>query len=60
MFCPRCGTENNLEKRYCRHCGQPLSSVRLALEGRVDLAITTLQKGKSLPTTLCESRPLFF
>ena len=43
MFCPRCGTENDSELSYCRSCGQALASVRLALEGRVDQAITTLR-----------------
>ncbi|HEY7785735.1 MAG TPA: zinc ribbon domain-containing protein [Pyrinomonadaceae bacterium] len=43
MFCPKCGTENSLEQKYCRHCGQSLAGVRLALEGRVDRAISTLQ-----------------
>ena len=43
MFCPRCGTENDSELSYCRSCGQALSAVRLALEGRVDQAITTLR-----------------
>ena len=43
MFCPRCGTENDSELSYCRTCGQGLSSVRLALEGHVDQAITTLK-----------------
>lgn len=48
MFCPRCGTENDLEKSYCRSCGQALSSVRLALEGRVDQAITTLKNERKV------------
>ena len=43
MFCPRCGTENDSELSYCRSCGQALSSVRLAVEGRVDQAITALR-----------------
>ena len=43
MFCPRCGTENDSELSYCRTCGQELSSVRLALEGRVSQAVTTLR-----------------
>ena len=48
MFCPRCGTDNNSELKYCRNCGQALSSVRLALEGRVDQAITTLRAEQKL------------
>jgi len=43
MFCPRCGTENDLAQKFCRQCGQSLSSVRLVLEGRVDEATATLQ-----------------
>lgn len=48
MFCPRCGTENDLERSYCRTCGQTLSSVRLALEGHVDEAITTLRNEQKI------------
>jgi hypothetical protein len=43
MFCPRCGTENDSELSYCRSCGQALSPVRLAIEGRVDQAIKALR-----------------
>src|SRR5262245_40931853 len=39
MFCPACGSDNDGDKKYCRSCGQPLSAVRLALDGRVDAAI---------------------
>ena len=39
MFCPQCGSENDVNKRYCRSCGQELSAVRLALDGRVEAAI---------------------
>lgn len=42
MFCPQCGSENNLEKNYCRQCGQPLTAVQLAMDGRVDEAIKTV------------------
>jgi hypothetical protein len=48
MYCPRCGIENNLDQKYCRGCGQSLTSVRLALEGGVDEAITALRKEQSL------------
>ena len=43
MFCPRCSTENDSQQSYCRSCGQALSAVRLALEGHVDQALTTLR-----------------
>jgi len=49
MFCPQCGSENEREKKYCRSCGQPLSAVRLALEGRVDAAIR-MSEGEQRPT----------
>lgn len=39
MFCPQCGADNDVDKRYCRNCGQGLSAVRLALDGRVEAAI---------------------
>jgi uncharacterized membrane protein YvbJ len=42
MFCPQCGSENNIEKKYCRQCGFSLSAVRLALDGRTDEAIKTI------------------
>jgi hypothetical protein len=48
MFCPRCGTENDSELSYCRGCGQGLSSVRLALEGHVDQALTILRNEQKL------------
>jgi uncharacterized membrane protein YvbJ len=43
MFCPQCGSENHSEKNYCRQCGQPLAAVRLAVDGRVDEAIKTVE-----------------
>src|SRR5262249_3691890 len=45
MFCPRCGTENELDQGYCRHCGQSLSDVRLALEGRATQSLDSLIAG---------------
>ena len=49
MFCPQCGSENDRDKKYCRSCGQPLSAVRLALDGRVDAAIR-MSEGEQRPT----------
>ena len=50
MFCPSCATENQPEQKYCRRCGQPLTGVHLALEGRVDEAIKALGIGKKPPS----------
>ena len=48
MFCPKCAAENDVDKSYCRKCGQPLTAVRLALEGRIDEAIKTVEGDKNL------------
>src|SRR2546425_9415148 len=50
MFCPSCATENQPEQKYCRRCGQPLTGVHLALEGRVDEAIKALGIGEKPPS----------
>ena len=34
MFCPRCGTNQSEELRFCKSCGANLSAVRQAVEGR--------------------------
>src|SRR5437016_6591544 len=49
MFCPSCATENQTKQKYCRRCGQPLTGVQLALEGRIDEAIKTLRIGEKTP-----------
>lgn len=48
MFCPECGSENDLEKRYCRRCGKSLASVRLAVDGRLEEAAKAV-KGEQRP-----------
>lgn len=45
MFCPKCGTQNRIEQKYCRACGHQLAAHVAALEGRVDDANTYLSKG---------------
>ena len=45
MFCPQCGASNEREQKFCRQCGQALTAVRLATEGRVDEALEKLKKG---------------
>ena len=47
MFCPQCGSENNLEK-YCRQCGLPLATVRLAVDGHVAEAGRAINGDKKL------------
>lgn len=48
MFCPECGSENDLEKGYCRRCGKSLASVRLAVGGSVEEAAKAV-KGEERP-----------
>lgn len=45
MFCPQCGASNERDQKFCRQCGQALTAVRLATEGRVDEALEKLKKG---------------
>ena len=45
MFCPRCGTENSSQQRYCRQCGLPLFGARLNLDGQADEALADLKTG---------------
>ena len=44
MFCPKCGAQNRIEQKFCRSCGQSLPAVRMAMEGRIDEAVETLEK----------------
>ncbi len=44
MFCPKCGAQNKIEQKFCRNCGQSLPAVRMALEGRIDAAVATMEK----------------
>ena len=46
MFCPQCGASNDRDQKFCRQCGQALTAVRLAIEGRVDEALEKLRKGE--------------
>ncbi|HEX8087428.1 MAG TPA: zinc ribbon domain-containing protein [Blastocatellia bacterium] len=48
MFCPKCGTRNLVEQKYCRGCGHHLAGHRAALEGRYDDATSDLKKGSAL------------
>ena len=48
MFCPQCGTENNLEQKYCRQCGQPVTDARIAVRGGAEEPLAKYQKGARL------------
>ena len=45
MFCPQCGTHNDAKQSFCRQCGQPLSTVRLVLDGSADEALAKFRTG---------------
>ena len=48
MYCPHCGIHNEREQRFCRQCGQPLGSVQLALDGRIDEVRDRFDKAEDL------------
>lgn len=48
MYCPQCGTHNEPKQSFCRQCGQRLTSVQLALDGRVDEATAKFRKAEDL------------
>ena len=48
MYCPDCATLNETQTRYCRKCGRSLAGVQMALEGRVDEAISKFKKSEDL------------
>lgn len=44
MFCPKCGTQNADETKYCRGCGADLGNVLAAVEGRPSNASALAEK----------------
>ena len=45
MFCPRCGTKNSTEQKFCRSCGMNLADVTFSyLQQFPDSAATSIQK----------------
>jgi hypothetical protein len=51
MFCPQCGIEDIVNQRYCKHCGQLLTSVELAMEGSFDRSFAELRRCERALTT---------
>ena len=60
MFCPRCGIENTPEQKFCNKCGLQLGGVALALEGRVDAAITEIDKAARRLNGTLKALGIFF
>ena len=48
MFCPQCGAQNESKQAFCRQCGQPLRSIQLALDRRVDEAVAKFSRAEDL------------
>jgi hypothetical protein len=46
MFCPKCGTQNPDDGRFCRKCGADLGNVSAALAGKVSPAPYTVDPRK--------------
>jgi hypothetical protein len=45
MFCPNCGRDNSLERRFCSSCGTNLEVVSQALSGNKDDFFTKIDLG---------------
>lgn len=69
MFCPTCGRDNSLRRKYCVSCGTNLAAVSQALSGSEDDFFTRIDSGldhflaryaehvfKSAPTHAAEQR----
>lgn len=50
MFCPNCGVENLSHQAYCSRCGQLLTHLQLALEGRLDDIAVRLKASEKMLT----------
>jgi hypothetical protein len=44
MFCPKCGIQNKDEQKFCRGCGQSLTSLQVALNLKLEETATKLTK----------------
>ena len=45
MFCPTCGRDNSLKRKYCVSCGTNLAAVSQALSGSEDDFFTRIDSG---------------
>ena len=51
MFCPKCGTENNDNGKFCRKCGTNIGAVTNALSGNKAISEDLQQKLKKKKTS---------
>ncbi len=47
MFCPKCGTKNPDDGKYCRSCGVDIGNVPAALKGSGSLMLSDIEDGLS-------------
>ncbi len=45
MYCPKCGTENTGDVRFCRKCGSELETVAALVEGKLVIAESVEKEG---------------
>ncbi len=46
MFCPKCGTHDEAQQKFCRQCGQTLANLQLALHSQPDESVKYLEDAK--------------
>lgn len=56
MFCPKCGTDNVNEARFCRACGMDISVVPMVLTGELNTAL--VKNPKKIAKALKEKKEI--
>ncbi|WP_374041969.1 zinc ribbon domain-containing protein [uncultured Parolsenella sp.] len=55
MFCPKCGTKNEDEAKFCGSCGAPLSDPGISATGTLTPPAPLEARLRQLPTSVCSS-----
>ena len=58
MFCPKCGTKNPENGKFCRSCGTDLSPVSNALSGRYNKELQGFEALREIKTWNKKDKPL--